>query len=194
MCLFGHDFRDDRRYHKKSGDYPLYVSDHLDAIWQNGHAYIGELTFDSAAYVARYCTEKITGVAAHKPDPDTGLKHYEKVDESTGEIFELLPEYTTCSLKPAIGRAHYDKYRDNIYSYDEIFAAGRLQKPPKYYDKRYEIDNPDHHAVIKNLRKKLAETCEHATAERLKAREEVKKAQLSLYIKKRNTDSYDQFE
>lgn len=186
MCLFGYDFSSDRKYLKMSGDYPLYYSDTLDQLWSHGNCYIGDLTFDSAAYVSRYCTKKVTGVAAHKPDDERfGLKHYEEVNFDTGEIFEIEPEYITCSLKPAIGYRHYVKYRENIYSHDEVYANGRLQKPPRYYDKRFEIDCPERMAAIKEDRKRLAELSEHSSPERLKAREEVKKAQLNNFVKKR---------
>ena len=65
-CLFGFDFPDkELQRYSKTGE-KLYRSDLLDSAWQNkGWALIGEVTFQSAAYVARYITKKITGEAAH---------------------------------------------------------------------------------------------------------------------------------
>lgn len=60
MCLFGHDFYDDREHFKTSTGDKLYVSELLSEVWGMGHCLIGDLTFESAAYVARYVTKKLT--------------------------------------------------------------------------------------------------------------------------------------
>lgn len=58
---------DDRRFYKMSGENRLYTSVVLDEIWSKGNVIVGDVTFESAAYVARYCMKKITGdkAAAH---------------------------------------------------------------------------------------------------------------------------------
>ena len=86
---------------------------------------IGDVTFESAAYVARYCTKKITGKLAHE--------HYKG----------KLPEYATMSRRPGIGRAWLEKYKDDVYNYDYVVVRNGLKlRPPRYYDKIYdEIDS-----------------------------------------------------
>jgi hypothetical protein len=44
---------------QKSGD--LFTSDMLTKCWGMGHCLVGDLTFESAAYVARYVVKKING-------------------------------------------------------------------------------------------------------------------------------------
>ena len=54
---------------------------------------IGDMTFESAAYVARYCMKKVTGDAAEE--------HYMVVDSETGEYLgHKKPEYATMSRRP----------------------------------------------------------------------------------------------
>jgi len=180
--IFGYDFPDQELHvppHMNNG-YPLYTSELLTKTWGLGHCSIGALTFESAAYVARYVTKKITGKAARHVDEKTGLRHYERIDADTGEIVELMPEYTTCSLKPGIGSQWLEKYRTDVYPYDEVIVRGKRAKPPRYYDKRFEIHDPDEMQLIKDQRRRLAEQSCHNTPERLRVREKVKKAQLKL--------------
>lgn len=56
----------------------------LDKIWQNGFVYSGDLTMDSAQYIAGYVTKKMTS----KDDPRLNGRH---------------PEFARMSLKPGIG-------------------------------------------------------------------------------------------
>ena len=46
------------------GGCKYYTSSDLQVLWPYGYSAIGDLTFESAAYVARYCTKKITGKIA----------------------------------------------------------------------------------------------------------------------------------
>ena len=68
---------------------------------------IGNVTFESCAYVARYIMKKITGNKAQS--------HYEIIDKSTGNITSRIPEYTNMSRNPAIGKTFYEKYKSDMY-------------------------------------------------------------------------------
>ena len=59
-CLFNHDFADKTLW-KITNDVPLYRSSSLEELWPYGHSSVGNVTFQSAAYVARYILKKITG-------------------------------------------------------------------------------------------------------------------------------------
>ena len=86
--IFGYAFPDRKLFKKsKSGD--LYTSELLTKVWGLGHASVGDLTFESAAYVARYIMKKVNG--------DLVKSHYEAIDYETGEIFNLKPEYVSIS-------------------------------------------------------------------------------------------------
>lgn len=58
--LFNCDFLDKKIYTIRNEN-PVYVSQELNNIWGYGLCEIGSVTFESAGYVARYCTKKITG-------------------------------------------------------------------------------------------------------------------------------------
>ena len=77
-CLFGYRPADCRVWSRR-GDYDVYRSVELETLWTEGLSEVGSLTFDSAAYVARYVLKKVRGEAA--------MDHYLAVDAETGEVF-----------------------------------------------------------------------------------------------------------
>lgn len=169
-CLFNFDFPDKKLY-KMENDLPLYNSEMLAELWPYGFGVIGAVTFQSAAYVARYIMKKINGREA----PD----HYERFDVQTGEVFQLKPEYTTMSRRPGIGRGWFEKYSSDVYPSDFVVVAGRKMRSPKYYDTQYELLYPSDFEKIRSRRVRRAKT--HAsdnTPARLKVRETVQQAQL----------------
>lgn len=174
MALFGYNFPDRRRW---KGD--LWVSEKLDKLWSHGYCTIGELTFESAAYIARYCTKKITGSMA--------AKHYTRVLES-GEIVSVEPEYITMSRRPGIGKRWLERYHSDVYPSDEVIVRGKQARPPRYYDKEHaKLDELVHRRV------QLARIAEAATPERkaertperLKVRKTVLEAQMSATQKRK---------
>lgn len=143
-CLFNFDFEDKILWQRKNG-ICLYRSPTLEELWPFGFCTIGDVTFDSAAYVARYVTKKITG--------DMAAIHYAYVDEETGEMFYIEPEYVTMSRRPGIGKRWFDKFGEtDVYSKDFITINGRIQKVPAYYDKIYDQIDPNALRIIKNKR------------------------------------------
>lgn len=167
--LFGLRFVDQQFYSRGADGTFLYTSDELSRLWPFGFATVGEVTFESAAYVARYAVKKLSFY---------GEDAYEHIDLDTGEILPLQPEYTTMSLKPAIGKEWYGRFKGDVYPSDEVIVRGKVMKPPKYYDKLLEQDSAEAHAQMKALR--LGDALERAhdnTKARLLVREEVKIAQ-----------------
>ncbi len=168
-CLFNFGLSD-RQLYKTSNGHRLYTSDALDALWINEHgenmgfALTGDVTYESAAYVARYITKKITG--------DKAENHYEKIDPETGEIYDLKPEYTTMSRRPGIGHDWLKQYPADAFPRDMIILHGKKMKPPKYYDRQYELNNSLEFRKLRNIRKVNAKT-HHAdnTPQRLSVRE-----------------------
>jgi len=133
-CLFGFDFEDKQKWQIRNG-VQLYKSETLEKIWGHGHCVIGEVTFESAAYVARYILKKITG-----EDSDY---HYDG----------RTPEYTTMSRRPGIGKQFFDKYKADIYNQDHVVLKRMELKPPRYYDNLYEILDPEGYQKTKLTRK-----------------------------------------
>lgn len=145
-CMFGVNFSGDRVFYKQHRGNPLYISPRLSAEWGKGFAVIGELTFESAAYVARYCMKKRTGV--HEAD------EYEVICPETGEVVDWRePEYATMSRRPGIGKGFVEKYVDQFYPRDEVVVRGKTAQPPKYYDQYFEELEPDLMAEVKRKRR-----------------------------------------
>lgn len=128
--LFG-VFFEDRQYVKslRSG-FRLYSSEELSSLWPWGFSSIGDVTFESAAYVARYVMKKVTGHAAEQ--------HYEFVDIGSGEISQRRPEFNRMSLKPGIGAGWYQRFGKEVFPEDYVVMNGVKMSPPKYYDKLLE--------------------------------------------------------
>ena len=56
----------------KLGD-KYYISDTMTRLWGKGHVLLAQVTWESAAYVARYVTKKLTGDSAKYWYDDIGL-------------------------------------------------------------------------------------------------------------------------
>ncbi len=134
VLLFGFDFKD-KVFWKNSNGIPLYRSPGLEKLWPYGYSTIGDVNFQSAAYVARYITKKITGDCL-TDKKSKWYRHYENIDKETGVVYDLVPE--KISMSNGIGRKYYNKYKNDMYSIDAVaFRRGNKivnTKIPRYYD------------------------------------------------------------
>ena len=170
-CIFGFDFNDKKLWKRTSANSQLYRSKELELLWSFGYSSIGDVTFESAAYVARYIMKKVTGKNA--------AEHYQEIDPDTGEITNRTPEFTKMSLKPGIGYEWYKQYTSDVYPHDYVVVRGKKVKPPKFYDKKFKIDNPYEFDELLYIREKSAKLRhEDNTLERLAVKEQVAKAKL----------------
>lgn len=177
-CIFGYDFPD-RAYFTSNNGFNIYISNILADLWPMGFSTIGDVTFESAAYVARYIMKKVN---ASQKSPDKYKHHYERVDPETGEIFEVLPEYTTMSRRPGIAHGWFEKFESDVYPSDFIVINGKKVKPPKYYDRLYtDIDDIKEHRL-----KNMFTHKEDYTRDRLRQKEIVCKAKVNQL--KRNVE------
>lgn len=150
-----------------------FTSDELRKVWQQGNVQVGEVNYETTAYVARYCMKKITGLAS-----DT---HYANVSDD-GELIFVLPEYCTMSRRPGIGRNWFQKYSSDVYPSDETPIPGRGVVPtvPRYYDELLRQDNPELLEQVKKLRAAFKRHHpELFTPEKLLAKHLVKRAQVN---------------
>jgi len=163
----------------------LYISKTLSDIWGLGHCTIGDVTFESAAYVTRYSMKKITGSRASD--------HYSYVDPETGEYFDCKPEYCQPSRggrsgRGGIGREWFDRYASDVFPDDFVVLGNRRFKVPRYYSKIFEAAEPDVFVSIKEKRREAAaKRAADNTPQRLHTREQVKRLQL-----RRLKRSYDE--
>ena len=149
-CIFGHDF-EDKEIHKRGhygtkttantrrGEFDIYRSKTLEKLWPKGFSTIGEVTFDSAAYVARYITKKING----KNSDD----HYQG----------KTPEFALMSRRPGIGNEWLDKYLTDVYPKDYVTMRGKKLRPVRYYDNQLMTKNFSMYEKVKDKRKQKTE-------------------------------------
>lgn len=116
--LFNHDFEDKKYMSTKNGN-RLYRSAILEELWPYGFCTVGDVTFESAAYVARYICKKINGPKAES--------HYGS----------KAPEYATMSRRPGIGMRWIENFGREVYRDDFVVFRGQKMKPPKAYDKAF---------------------------------------------------------
>lgn len=165
--IFNLDFPD-RRHHQTINKQKLYTSKILSELWPMGFCLIGDVSFQSAAYVARYIMKKVNGELADD--------HY--YDSETGSWKK--PEYTTMSRRPGIGKNWLNKFQTDIYPGDFVVIDNKKMRPPKYYDTQLELSDPESYEIIKENR--VAAALKHVdnnTPSRLKVREAVQQARLN---------------
>lgn len=189
--LFNHDFKDKELW-KIINDQRLYTSDELSSLWTcpkskipMGFCSIGDVTIDSAGYVARYTTKKITGKQAEEENPETGLRHYERLDPNTGEIHELEPEYNNMSRMPGIGKDWLQQYNKEVLVNDSVLSKQYPVPVPRYYDKI--LEEIDAHWLEENKQIRLDKAEQHAdnnTTERLLVREYIQKQKSNFLPRK----------
>lgn len=149
ILIFGYDFPDKvlwrinpvlSRFSNYNRPVCLYRSPLLERLWPFGFSTIGELNFRTAAYTARYCLKK-SGIISKKA-------HYG----------ERTPEFIGCSLKPGIGYEYFQRYYNDFYAIDSCLDPDKNRiKIPRYYDKQFELIDPEKFKLIKEQRKLRAE-------------------------------------
>lgn len=140
--IFGYDFPDRvlKSYKKIKGDIiNYYISDELSELWPFGFHIISEVTENSAGYCARYVTKKING------------------DMSDLYYNGRKKEYITMSRNKGIGYQWFEKYgKTDCFPQDFVLDQKQFKmKPPRYYDKLYDLECPDDFDLIKKAREKV---------------------------------------
>ncbi len=121
---------DDLKFYKKNhnGD-SLYTSKTLNQIWGKGFVIVGELTYQSACYVARYVSKKLF----------KKTKIY--------KFLEKQPEFTTSSRCGGIGLKYWQENIKKITENKGIFIkiAGKVKnkKIPKYFMRKWQESGDD---------------------------------------------------
>lgn len=166
-CIFGFDFPDKKFYTIKNGN-RLYSSDMLDSVWSHGDTRIGDVTFESAAYIARYIVGKKLG-------DDAVFYDEERIE----------PEFVVMSRKPGIGAGWVDKYKSDVFPGDVcVLPSGVESSPPRFYMERLKRNDFDMYQQVKYARtlqliEQAKDENNHGT--RLKIRGRLKKRQLMQF-------------
>lgn len=129
LLVFGFDFPDKYFWQMSGSDWdpekrnPIYRSNFLEELWTLGHSSIGALTEQSAHYVARYITKKISGTRSSL--------HYGP----------RSPETLMCSSKD-LGLSFFLKYQKEILANDSVFFRNRSVPIPRYYLRHLKAESP----------------------------------------------------
>lgn len=168
-CVFGYWPSDARLYTIRCGS-QLFISDTLRELWPYGFHTIGAVSFESAAYVARYVLKKING--------DRADDYYAGRD----------PEYVVMSRRPGIAKDWILRYYDDVYPHDYIVIRDGIKcRPPKYYDQIYDQECNGDLDYIKNKRSD-PKFHQIISLDRLNDMEKTKK----VIIKKRKKRNYEE--
>lgn len=146
--IFGLELYDLVPYKRSAQGFQYFNSASLQEVWPNGFAVVAPVTWETCAYTARYVMKKLTGPEA---------EFYEN--------FNIVPEFSLMSRKPGIARQYYDDHPD-LYEHEFINIStekgGRKFRPPKYYDKLFDVDCPEESAKLKAVRQKMAAEAQKA--------------------------------
>lgn len=142
--MFGLKLDDLEHYKTSKLGFDYFISPTLSEVWGKGFVVVAPFSWETAAYTARYCMKKANN--------NLSLFY---------DTYGIQPEFVVMSRKPGIGREYYDDYNLKIYSTDEVFITsnkgGQRHRPPRYFDKLFEEDMPEHFAFLKDQRRDLAE-------------------------------------
>lgn len=122
--IFGLNLNDLKLLKTNFSNQPYYTSDFISKCWPYGIHVIGKVTFESAAYVARYTMKKAT----HGYTKD----YYDKAG--------IQPEFQTMSLKPGIGYQYLSDHPEifNFKSFSVSTPSGGVKMyPPEYFRKKW---------------------------------------------------------
>lgn len=107
------------------------------SVWNKGNVYLGNVTVDSARYVAKYAVKKLKGQKSNE--------YYESLG--------IIPEFSLMSRRPGIGADFCDKYADELKEFGNIPQKGVLTPLPRYFKQR--VDFSPHYKDVIKAQKKL---------------------------------------
>lgn len=160
ICLMGCRLDDLTFYKSSELGFNYYNSKFLDSCWtdstyshkefndetnqfvgQKGYIVVAPLTWESAAYTARYVMKKRNGK-----------------EKDFYENNGIISEFT--QMSKGIAKDYYKDNRDAIYEYDEIIVStangAKKFKPSRFFDTLYRIDNETDFERIKANRERFA--------------------------------------
>lgn len=152
--VFGHKWGDEKKAGKE-----IMVSEELNHQWRMGECRIGNVTPQSAAYVAKY---QLKGRRTNYITPD-------------GEV--LQKPFLRMSRKPRIGAGWIEKYAEDIRN-GYLVVEGRRQKIPRAYIKQLQQQRAEltEEALWRAAERARNIPLSERTPERLEAEEQIMRA------------------
>lgn len=126
--LFGLDFPDKVLWDRSPKGEALYRSPSLEKTWGLGRVLLGDVTFQSSGYVARYSLKK------HKADDaDAGVL---RVHPLTGELVQQAAPFLLMSRRPGLGSTWFDRFAGDVFPSDFVVINGQRMPVPQFYKDR----------------------------------------------------------
>lgn len=160
--IFGFGFPDRTLWRKAPSGHLLYRSALLERLWPFGNSEIGEVTHQSAGYVARYCLKKVTWDA----------EYYEFPHPVTGEFFRVIPEFALMSRRPALGLGWFNKWHMDAFPNDYVVIDGAKRSVPAFYKKKLSELEQLRITALRKFKARQPAAQANSTPERLAVREE----------------------
>lgn len=120
LLFYKRNFRGDNYYNSKL----------VSSCWKNGFSVLGDVSWESCAYVARYIMKKHLGK-----------------DSDFYERYNIAPEFTLMSRRPGIAKQYYEDHKDELFNNDFVSVptndGSKRIYPPQYFEKLFEMDFPE---------------------------------------------------
>lgn len=137
LILFGYCPDDLVAWRRTSSGFVVSRSPELERVWPYGHVEVGTVTTQSAGYVARYVTKKVSG--------DLAGDHYTRWHPDTGFPWSVVPEFLVMSRRPGIGDRWFNEFSCDAFPSDFVVVEGQKKPVPRFYkrrlDERYAPEN-----------------------------------------------------
>ena len=141
------------KYTNSRGD-KVYTSCELSSLWPHGLSELGQVTFESAGYCARYAAKKLVHGSDQSHD-------YQPISKK--------------SSKHAIGKRWLEKHWQDVFNHGYIINADGVKSGiPRYYEKWLKKERPGH------WRQFRIETKEKLLKQIIEKEEELKKTEFEI--------------
>ena len=78
----------------------------------------------------------------------------------------MKPEFSRISSRPAVGKNWIERYWSDVYPRDFVVLEGKKSKPPRFYDKWMDQNQPE---IMAEVREKRWEEREELTKQELRS-------------------------
>lgn len=159
---------------KSQCEFPQWKSKEIEELWGKGRCRFSDVNFETCAYVARYMTKKIKGKHANLYYWFAGIE----------------PEFSRMSRRPGIGRDFYELKKEILRNDDNIIIPGKggiatVVRPPKYYDRLFDVDYPEDKEARSTRRRLAAESAKRVKMLKTSLTEAEQNALEERYLERR---------
>lgn len=179
LIPFGEDFKAGAwQIGRSKSGHPLWRNAVIEKLWPFGFADVGELTSESASYVARYVTAKVEGPQS------VWLTH-----PVTGELREWPTLYRPFyPSRPALGMRFLDEFAEDVWSGLRARGGARLPTPPAYSKRLKVLDADRYEQLVEDRIQSVTakRDLSEESPQRMEAKAEVMAAKLKFFTQERS--------